>query len=270
MPVRAPKCPRPETSYRTQQHRRGNTGMAIDLDIHKTLDRFRLDIHLHSKEKTLCLLGPSGSGKTMTLSCIAGLETPDEGYIHVDDAVYYHSEQRVNLPPRQRRVGYVFQNYALFPHMTVLQNVTYGLRRLPRREREEKGLHYLGITRLTELKDKYPAQLSGGQQQRVALARSLILEPDVLLMDEPFSALDYNLKKQLESELLSILAHYEGQTLFVTHNLEEAYSVCESIAVYSAGHIVAIDKKENIFTHAPRLQSAVNEKYRSLAEILQG
>ena len=86
--------------------------MAIDLDIHKTLDRFRLDIHLHSKEKTLCLLGPSGSGKTMTLSCIAGLETPDEGYIHVNGAVYYHSEQRVNLPPRSRRVGYVFQNYA--------------------------------------------------------------------------------------------------------------------------------------------------------------
>ena len=120
------------------------------------------------------------------------------------------------------------------------------------------------------MKDKYPAQLSGGQQQRVALARSLILEPDVLLMDEPFSALDYNLKKQLESELLAILEHFDGQTLFVTHNLEEAYSVCESIAVYSAGHIVAIDKKANIFTCPPRLESTVNEKYRELAEILQG
>lgn len=244
--------------------------MAIHMDIHKKLNKFRLDIHMHTEEKTLCLFGPSGSGKTMTINCIAGLETPDEGYIKVNDEVYYHSEGKINVPPAKRKVGYVFQNYALFPHMTALQNIMYGLHRLPEKQRMEKAMHFLEITRMTALKDRYPSQLSGGQQQRVALARSLILDPDILLMDEPFSALDGMLKKQLESELLAILEKYKGQTLFVTHNIEEACAVCDSIAVYSTGRIIALDKKTAIFTEPPQTQIKISAEYRKLRDILQG
>lgn len=243
--------------------------MAIDLDIHKQLDKFRLDIHLHTDEKKLCLFGPSGAGKTMTLNCIAGLETPDEGYIRVNDTVYFHSEEKCNVPPAKRKIGYVFQNYALFPHMTVMQNILFGLRHLPKKQQLERGEHFLEIIRLTALKDHYPSHLSGGQQQRVALARSLILEPDVLLMDEPFSALDYSLKRELKEELLTILANYKGQTVFVTHNLEEAYDICDSIAVYSEGHILALDKKTRIFPEPPQVHVSISPQYAHMAGLLR-
>lgn len=243
--------------------------MAISLDIHKQLDKFRLDIHLHTDGKNICLFGPSGSGKTMTLNCISGLETPDEGYIRVNDIVYYHSEENRNIPTAKRKIGYVLQNYALFPHLTVFQNILFGLHHLPKKERIERGMHFLDIIHLSTLKDRYPSQLSGGQQQRVALARSLILDPDILLMDEPFSALDYNLKKELREQLLAILSHYKGQTVFVTHNLEEAYDICDSIAVYSQGHIIALDRKTEIFPEPPRLHVSVAPKYAHMAGLLQ-
>ncbi len=242
--------------------------MSIHLDIHKNLDKFRLDIHLHTDEKRLCLFGPSGAGKTTTLNCIAGLETPDEGYIRVNDILYFHSEEKRNIPAAKRKVGYMFQDYALFPHLTVYQNVVFGLRRLPHKEQRERGMHFLEVTRLTSLANQYPSKLSGGQKQRVALARSLILQPDVLLMDEPFSALDYHLKQELKNELLSILANYKGQTVFVTHDLEEAYELCNSIAVYSNGHIAALDKRENLFSQPPCHSVGIAPAYENLRNIL--
>lgn len=242
--------------------------MAIHLDIHKQLDKFRLDIHLHTDEKRLCLFGPSGSGKTMTLNCIAGLDAPDEGYIRVNDHLYYHSEKKCNVPPAKRKVGYMFQDYALFPHLTVYQNIVFGLHHVPKKEQKERGMHFLEITRLSPLKDHYPSQLSGGQKQRVALARSLILDPDILLMDEPFSALDYSLKKELKGELLAILSRYKGQTVFVTHNLEEAYEICDSIAIYSAGHILALDKKYNLFTEPPQSILGIAPAYQHIMDVL--
>lgn len=242
--------------------------MSIHLDIHKQLDKFRLDIHIHTDEKRLCLFGPSGSGKTTTLNCIAGLETPDEGHIRVNDVLYFHSEDRCNVPPAKRKVGYMFQDYALFPHLTVFQNVVFGLHHLPKKQQQERGMHFLEITRLTHQKGLYPAQLSGGQKQRVALARSLILEPDILLMDEPFSALDYSLKKELKSELLEILSRYEGQTVFVTHNLEEAYEICDSIAIYSEGRILALDTKDHLFAEPPQSKLGIAPAYQHIADAL--
>ena len=244
--------------------------MALEMRIHKQLDKFRLDVHIRTEAKTLCLLGPSGAGKTMTINCIAGLMKPDEGFISINGVPYFDAEKKINVPSAARKVGYVFQNYALFPHMTVLKNVTYGLRRLPEKQKREKGMAYLKMARLDALWDHFPSELSGGQQQRVALMRSLILSPDILMLDEPFSALDGVLKRELQVQVMEILSRYKGQTIFVTHNIEEAYDLCDFIAVYSSGHIIALDKKEAIFLKRPQTEVCIAEPYRQYQELLRG
>lgn len=243
--------------------------MSITVDIRKRLGSFALNMQFDCEEKILGFLGASGSGKSMLLNCIAGLETPDEGKIIVDGTVYFDSKEKVNLPTAKRRIGYVFQNYALFPHMTVLQNVMYGLKNIPKQEKLLRVLNLLETMQLLHVKDSFPSQLSGGQQQRTALARSLILEPAIMLMDEPFSALDYSLKKQLEREMLSILSDFKGRTLFVTHNMEEAYSICSSIAVCSAGRILALEKKDVIFTAPPVLFVQPAPAYKNALQLLE-
>ncbi|MBJ7900552.1 MAG: molybdate ABC transporter permease subunit [Cyanobacteria bacterium RI_101] len=219
----------------------------LSLEIEKTLANFNLRISLEGDRQPLGLLGASGSGKSMTLRCIAGLEAPDRGRILVNGAVWFDAQRRVNLPPCRRRVGFVFQNYALFPHLTAYQNIAFGVQNLPRSEQRRRVELKLAQMRLQDLAHRYPSQLSGGQQQRVALARALAIEPEILLLDEPFSALDSPLRTQMEKNLLETLSIYPGVVLMVSHNLEELYRICQNILVVSAGQVLSYGDKEQIF-----------------------
>jgi molybdate transport system permease protein len=230
--------------------------MSLEVAIEKSVAGFRLAVEFTVEGAPAGLLGPSGSGKTMTLRAIAGLETPDRGRIVLQGRVLYDSEQRINLPPRARRIGLLFQNYALFPHLTVAENVAFGLQRLSDAEKNRRVAEQLAAAHIDSLALRYPATLSGGEQQRVALARALAIEPAALLLDEPFSALDTHLRSALERQLRETLANYGGSTLFVSHNLEEAYRVCEKLVVLANGSVAAQGPKEEIFRHPPTLEVA--------------
>lgn len=226
------------------------------VDIEKQLANFTLKTAFSLHQETVGLLGGSGSGKSMTLRCIAGVETPSQGRIIVNGQTIFDSEKGINIPSHQRKVSLVFQNYALFPHMTVFQNIAFGLQHLSQEMRSQRVHQQLALLQLEGLGDRYPHQLSGGQQQRVALARALATEPEVLLLDEPFSALDTYLRAQVERQLVETLSTYSGVTLFVTHNLEEAYRVCEKLMVMSGGKAIAFDSKHRIFERPQTLRVA--------------
>ena len=230
--------------------------MSLEVSIEKSMPGFRLAVEFTADGAPLGLLGPSGSGKTMTLRAIAGLETPDRGRIVLHGRVLFDSEQRIHVPARARRIGLLFQNYALFPHLSVAGNIAFGLRHLPEAERNRHVAEQLAAAHLEGFADRYPATLSGGEQQRVALARALAIEPAALLLDEPFSALDTHLRGALERQLRETLASYGGATLFVSHNLEEAYRVCEKLVVLENGSVAAQGPKEEIFRHPPTLEVA--------------
>ncbi len=225
-----------------------NSGLFVDIE--KELNDFKLNVAFSSSLRPLGILGASGSGKSTILRCIAGIETPDKGRIVLNGRVLFDSEAGINLPPRSRRVGFLFQNYALFPHLTVAQNIAFGLPKGTSKHKIKQLVEaQLAKVRLQGYSDRYPHQLSGGEQQRVALARTLASDPEVLLLDEPFSALDTYLRSQLEMQLISVLDNYPGVTLFVTHNLEEAYRVCDKLLIVDNGIAIASDAKQNIFEH---------------------
>jgi molybdate transport system permease protein len=226
------------------------------VNIKKEVPGFLLKIGFATNHEPLGLLGASGSGKSMTLRCIAGLETPTEGRIVLNGRVLFDSYKGINVPSRDRKVGLVFQNYALFPHLTVAQNIAFGMGHIPKPERAAEVTKYIDQIGLTGLGDRYPHQLSGGQQQRVALARALAIQPDILLLDEPLSALDTYLRSQIEQLLVDVLSQYRGITLFITHKLEEAYRVCTNLLVLSGGEIQAEGTKEVIFEHPPTYEVA--------------
>src|ERR1700674_1591118 len=230
--------------------------MSLEVAIEKNVPGFRLAVEFTVDGAPLGLLGPSGSGKTMTLRAIAGLEAPDRGRIVLQGRVLFDSQQRINVPAPARRIGLLFQSYALFPHLTVAENISFGLQRLPGAERNRRVAEQLAATHLDGLAERYPATLSGGEQQRVALARALAIEPAALLLDEPFSALDTHLRSALERQLRETLKNYGGSTLFVSHNLEEAYRVCEKLVVLANGSVAAQGPKEEIFRHPPTIEVA--------------
>jgi ABC-type sulfate/molybdate transport systems ATPase subunit len=230
--------------------------MSLEVAIEKIVPGFRLAVEFTAEGPPLGLLGPSGSGKTMTLRAIAGLETPDRGRIVLHGRVLFDSERRVDVPAGARRIGLLFQNYALFPHLTVAENIAFGLRSLPDAEKNRRVAEQLAAAHIDGLAGRYPGTLSGGEQQRVALARALAIEPAALLLDEPFSALDTHLRSALERQLRETLASYGGSTLFVSHNLEEAYRVCEKLVVLANGNVAAQGPKEEIFRHPPTLDVA--------------
>ncbi|MEA5526462.1 molybdate ABC transporter permease subunit [Nodularia spumigena] len=240
---------------RNQEYQICQTSQKPDLsglfvDIKKQLSGFRLQVCFNGDSNTLGFLGGSGAGKSMILRCIAGIETPTKGRIVLNGRVLFDSEKRINLPSRDRRIGFLMQNYALFPHMTVMQNIAFGLpKSLSKTAIKQQVQAQLLAVQLEGLENRYPHQLSGGQQQRVALARALAIKPEVLLLDEPFSALDTYLRYQLQEQLSETLSTYPGVTLFVTHNLEEAYEICQQLLVVSQGQIIANDDKQNIFAH---------------------
>ena len=220
------------------------------VDIQKNYGDFSLDINLEVHNKPLGLLGVSGSGKSMTLRCIAGLEVPDRGLISINNQIWFDARHKINIPSSQRRVGFVFQDYALFPHLTVRQNITFGVQNLPLIEQIERVDFQLQQMQLQGWEDYYPVQLSGGQQQRVALARALVMNPEILLLDEPFSALDTQLRSKMEKNLMEALAIYDGMTVMVSHNLEELYRICHDLLVISDGQVLASGHKQKIF-HSP-------------------
>ena len=221
----------------------------LEVSIRKRLSNYQLAVDfIANEQKPLGFLGASGAGKSLILRCIAGIDTPDTGRIVLNDRVLFDSKQGINLPSCDRKVGILFQNYALFPHLTIAQNVAFGLshKLSPAQTRAAISLQ-LAAVQLETFAQRYPHELSGGQQQRVALARALASQPEALLLDEPFSALDTHLRSQIERQLIIRLRSYHGVTLLVTHNLEEAYRVCHQLLVLDKGTAIAHDPKHSIF-----------------------
>jgi molybdate transport system ATP-binding protein len=238
--------------------------MSLTARIRKRLSAaFCLETEYETSGDCLGILGASGSGKTMTLKCVAGIETPDEGRISVNGRLLFDSSKKINLKPQERRVGYLFQNYALFPRMTVLDNIRVGL---PKPGREEKARFWIEAMGLTGLDRRLPSQLSGGQQQRAALARMLVRDPEVLLLDEPFSALDSGLREQMQLLLLDLIqqkspAPFRAEKpppdiIMVTHSRDEAYKICDSILVMEDGRILGRGRTKELFANPRSLQVA--------------
>ncbi len=220
--------------------------MKLSVDIKKNFPGFTLEAAFSTDGQTLGLLGGSGSGKSMTLKCIAGVVSPDEGHIELDGKIFFDSSAKVCIPPQQRHIGYLFQNYALFPHMTVAQNILCGMRR---------GTQKLDIGAVLDrfylqgLENHYPSQLSGGQQQRVALARIVVSQPSVLMLDEPFSALDTYLRGEMELLIYELLQDFAGPVLIVSHNRDELYHLCSRIEVYNNGKIDVEGNMKDVFAY---------------------
>ncbi|MBE9059832.1 molybdate ABC transporter permease subunit [cf. Phormidesmis sp. LEGE 11477] len=221
----------------------------LEVNICKRLSNYELAVNfVADDQKPLGFLGASGAGKSLILRCIAGIETPDSGRIVLNGRVLFDSEKEINLPSCDRKVGILFQNYALFPHLTIAQNVAFGLpQQLSPAQVRAAVSQQLAAVQLEPLAQRYPYELSGGQQQRVALARALASEPEALLLDEPFSALDTHLRSQIEQQLSLRLQRYHGITLLVTHNLEEAYRICHQLLILNQGSIIAHNPKHDIF-----------------------
>jgi len=240
--------------------------MSLIVDIKKNLGSFRLDVQLEAQDGIMGILGASGCGKSMTLKCIAGIERPDEGQIILDGVTLFDSKKRINLKPQQRRVGYLFQNYALFPNMTVRQNILCGLRQeKDKAKRQQLCQDKIKLMQLDGLEDRYPAQLSGGQQQRVALARILVNQPKLLMLDEPFSALDSHLREKLLVEMKGLLKEYGGVSLAVTHSRDEAYNLCHTIALMENGTIHAHRPTKQLFADPITVAGAMMTGCKNIA-----
>ncbi len=222
----------------------------LDLAIQKQLKAFRLEVDLRLRADqghVVVLFGPSGSGKTMTLHCIAGVTDPEAGYIAVGGRPVFDSRNGLNVKLPERRVGYLPQNYALFPHLKVTENIGFGLFSWEKKRAESRIRELITLMQLDGLEKRYPRELSGGQQQRVALARALAPEPAILLLDEPFSALDAAIRAELRQNLALLSRELALPVVFITHDLEEAYMLADRIAVYDRGQILQYDSREEVF-----------------------
>jgi molybdate transport system ATP-binding protein len=233
------------------------SGHRLLIDVQRKLPDFSLDLRLEVGEEVLVLFGPSGAGKSMTLESIAGLVTPDRGEIVLDGRTLFRrgpAGVHANLPARKRGVGYVFQNYALFPHLTVLGNVRYPLGRDAKAQ--ERALALIAKMDLTHLADRYPHQLSGGQQQRVAIARALARDPEVLLLDEPFSALDPGLRERLRGDLKALQQERHLVVICVTHNVEDAFALGDRLAVLRDGELEQVGRVAEVFHRPANMDAA--------------
>jgi molybdate transport system ATP-binding protein len=219
--------------------------MSIEVRVKKLLRskhrEFRLDIEITSSEQLIVIFGPSGSGKSITFQAIAGLLKPDSGLVRMGDRVLFDSTRGVNVPARDRNVGFLFQDYKLFPHLTVAQNVGFALSRLWQHEPPANAMsrvnELLEIFELSGMARSYPGELSGGQRQRVALARALVNRPEVLLLDEPLSALDPLLRARTRRELLGLQGHFKIPMLLITHDPEDVETFAGQVLVFRNGGI---------------------------------
>jgi len=236
----------------------------IHLNLKKTLlgslGKFVLEIDFTIQENEfIAIYGKSGSGKTTILRMIAGLEKPEEGFITFKDIVYFDSKKKIHLPPQKRNVGFVFQNYALFPHMTVLENLEYAAENHRKNQIEE----LLELLDLYQLKDRYPNALSGGQQQRVALARALVRNPKILLLDEPLSALDPFTRTRLQEEIRKIHKYYQLTTILVSHDKPEVFKLSDRVLILEDGKICNVGKPQEVF-----LNRRTSGKYSFIGTII--
>jgi len=228
----------------------------LTVNIKKKLKEFDLEVDFELKKRRLGILGPSGCGKSMTLKSIAGIVNPDKGIISLtadEKTTYFDSDKKINLKPQKRNTGYLFQNYALFPNMTVEENIAIGV---DKNNTNKSVSEMIKRFHLEGLEKRYPRQLSGGQQQRVALARILAYSPDVILLDEPFSAMDTFLKEQLRLELANLLKDFDGFSVLVTHDRDEAFQFCDELLVLDEGKIIAKGNTHEIFENPGKVQVA--------------
>lgn len=240
--------------------------MSLSVHIKKKVGDFRLSIDLEHEDGITGILGASGCGKSMTLKCIAGIEKPDEGNIVLNGRVLFDSEKKINLKPQERNVGYLFQNYALFPNMNVEQNILCGMSKekdkTVRNARMEEILELMELSSVSKL---LPHQLSGGQQQRCALARILVSEPEVLLLDEPFSALDSYLREQLQTQVRIILERFGKDVLMVSHSRDEVYYLCNQVAIMEQGRILNFGKTKAVFADPGSKTAAILTGCKNIA-----
>jgi molybdate transport system ATP-binding protein len=224
--------------------------MGLSVNLNKRINGFSLKVAWEIGNEIAVLFGYSGAGKSMTFQMIAGLMEPDEGIIRLDDKVFFDRSARTNIPPRKRSLGYVFQDLALFPHMTVRENILYGAHRIEKKTRDRKVREMLRAFHISGLADKYPGEISGGQKQRVAIARALIRRPDTLLLDEPFSALDNPVRTEMQQLLRKVRSEFNIPIVLITHDVFEAYTVADRIIVYSGGRIAQTGSPLEVF-HNP-------------------
>lgn len=232
--------------------------MALSVHIKKKLKDFELAVDFDMEEGIVGFLGSSGCGKSMTLKCIAGIETPDEGSIVLDGEVLFDKKAGIDLSLQKRKVGYLFQNYALFPHMTVRQNIEAGLEASGKSKQEKKDIveRLLEQFHIKELENSYPVRISGGQQQRAALARMMAAEPKFLLLDEPFSALDTYLKEKLMQEMMTYLSQFKKGVIMVSHSRDEVYQMCTDTAIMHQGILETVGKTKEIFDNPGTVNAA--------------
>jgi len=252
--------------------------MGLEVDIKMKIGKFELNVKFDADSRShIGILGASGCGKSMTLKCIAGIVKPDEGRIVLNGKVLFDSKEKINLPPQKRKVGYLFQNYALFPNMTVAKNIAIGIRETKKdtknvtknetkneinneikndSKKQEIVKTLIVKFHLEGLEARYPAELSGGQQQRVALARMLANEPDIIMLDEPFSALDSFLKEELQREMYNIMKEYDGEVLMVSHSRDEVFKLTEKLVIMDDGKIVTYNGTKAIFENPEYIEAA--------------
>lgn len=239
------------------------------VDIKKHVENFSLDISFECTNETLGILGASGCGKSMTLRSIAGIFKPDEGLISLDGQALFDSTQHINLKPQKRHIGYLFQNYQLFPSMTTVQNICAGMpKEYNKSEITEELDKYIDFFQLCGLEVKYPNKLSGGQQQRVALARMFASKPKALMLDEPFSALDAHLKASLYPGLLRALDSFKGPKLYVSHDIEEAYMFCDKLLVLDSGKVTDFGNSDRVIKKPHSLAALKLSGITNIAEIV--
>lgn len=234
--------------------------MSIDLSIDLTVGEFHLQVTFGVGEGITALFGPSGAGKTLTLRSIAGLTIPQSGRIVVSGRTLFDSATGIDLPPRERGIGYLFQQYALFPHLTVEQNVGFGLQPLSKADRGRRVKEMLSLVGLDGLGRRRPTQLSGGQQQRVALARALAPEPDLLLLDEPFAAVDLRTRRRLRAELRGIQKATSTPMILVTHDLAEVRHLSESLVVIDDGRVLEAGRTEALLADSAGILAELTDE----------
>ena len=219
----------------------------LEVSLQVVLDDFTLEAGFSAWQELLVLFGPSGAGKSTILKALAGLLTPDRGSIRLNDRVLYDSQNGVNLPPQKRRIGYMPQQYGLFPHLTIAENIAYGLPPASKGKRNAQVEKWIEVMRLTDQADRKPGEASGGQQQRAALARAMASEPELLLMDEPFAALDEELRAHLRGEIRDLSNTFDLPILIVTHDTPEAYSLADHMVVLKRGAVIQDGSREDVF-----------------------
>ena len=237
----------------------------IYVDIEKKFGKFTLKTKFQFDNEIMGLLGASGSGKSLTLKCIAGIEKPDKGRIVLNDRVLFDFEKKINVSPKDRKIGYLFQDYALFPNMNVYENIKVGIRE--GENFDKLIMEKLEEMRISHLKDKKINEISGGEKQRVALARLLINKPEIILLDEPFSALDDYLKSKIELEVSEVLRNYKIPTILVSHSREEVYRLCNEICVMSNGKSEDLMNKKELFKNPKTFSSCLISGCKNFSKI---